>query len=243
MKIKFASTSANDENVTFIDVHTEVGETIKKGDIVTIELRDGSSRNTEVVKLKPFRFGDPEPESIEEDNDGQIVVLGIPSNQVRTIYDAEENYAEENYFEKYFCLTPYKELLSGDASIHDFVGEKETVPDKVIAYLKTTKPYMMSPGIYEHPFKEGKELLGPYWYTDGEKYFWDRDTWKYVVKYGLKLPKDFIDYVMSEKGTEFLKKFDTETNSWSNEINKMKEMPNTLCLLPDDAGDEALEDF
>lgn len=65
-------------------------------------------------------------------------------------------------------LTPYKELKFGELSIYDFVQEGYTVPKKVIACLQTKKPYIMSPGIYNHPFKEGKSLLGPYLYTDGK---------------------------------------------------------------------------
>lgn len=100
---------------------------------------------------------------------------------------------------------------------------------------------MMSPGIYKHPFKD-MELLGPYYYTDGE-YCWDRDTWKYVVKYHVTLPQEFIDKVMSDRGTEFLELFYKSDESWGKEIGKLKERPNTVCLLPEDAGDSSLEDF
>ena len=139
-------------------------------------------------------------------------------------------------------LTPYKELHDGKESIRDHVKEGYTVPDKVIEYLKTTTPFVMSPGIYEHPFKPGVRLLGPYWFTDG-KYYWDRDTWKYVVKYGLVLPDDFIDHVMSEEGTAFLRKCKAEDESWSNVIKEWKEQPDSLCLIPDNIGDKKLKDF
>ncbi len=46
-------------------------------------------------------------------------------------------------------------------------------------------------------------MPGPYLYTDDD-HCWDSNTWKYVLKYGLQLSQEFIDYVMSEKGTKFL---------------------------------------
>lgn len=139
-------------------------------------------------------------------------------------------------------LTPYKELHDGEKSIRDHVKEGYTVPKKVIEYLQTTTPFVMSPGIYEHPFKPGVRLLCPDWFTDG-KYYWDRDTWKYVVKYGLVLPEDFIDHVMSEEGTAFLRKCSAEAESWSSVIKEWKEQPDSLCLIPDNIGDKELKDF
>lgn len=72
-------------------------------------------------------------------------------------------------------ITPYKELHLGKLSIYDFVDKNasEKISCQVIEYLQTQKPYVMSPGIYEHPFKKGQRLLGTYCYTDG-KYSWDR---------------------------------------------------------------------
>ena len=79
-------------------------------------------------------------------------------------------------------------------------------------------------------------------YTDG-KYYWDRDTWKYVIKYGLKLPADFVEHVMSPEGEAFLKGFAARNDSWQDWIQEMKQEKNTLCLLPEDAGDIPLEEF
>ncbi|MBR4621911.1 MAG: hypothetical protein IKO44_00090 [Ruminococcus sp.] len=138
-------------------------------------------------------------------------------------------------------IMPFKEIKGGTESIFDNIDPDFVVPKKVIAYLMTTKPYMMCMGIYKHPFKEMK-LLGPYWYCDGE-YYWDRDAWKYVVKYHVKLPEEFIAKVMSDEGTEFLEKCSNSDESWTKEIDKLKGRPNTLCLLPDDAGDLKLDDF
>ena len=106
---------------------------------------------------------------------------------------------------------PYKEIKGGEESIYDHVDETFAVPQKVIAYLQTTQPHVVCLGMYKHPFKE-MELSGPYWYNDGE-YCWDRDTWKYVLKYHVTLPQDFIDKVMSEKGTAFLDKCAGSDNS------------------------------
>ena len=139
-------------------------------------------------------------------------------------------------------LTPYKELHGGNESIHNHVQPGYTVPDKVIAYLRTTNPLLMSPGVYDHPFKPGKRLLGPYSYTDG-KYFWDRDTWKYVVKYGLVLPQDFIDHVMSDEGTAFIEKCIDESDSWCEVIKGWKKRQGFICFLPENAGDTSLENF
>ena len=100
----------------------------------------------------------------------------------------------------------------------------------------------MSPGIYEHPFKPGYRLLGPYQYTD-DKFSWDRDTWKYVVKYGLTLPQEFIDHVLSPAGIQFLEEFRRTTPSWEGVICSWKDQAGTLCLLPDNAGNEDLENF
>ncbi len=142
------------------------------------------------------------------------------------------------------CLTPYRELMGGkDKSIYDFVQEDYSVPDKVIAYLKTTKPYVMCPGVYKHPFKDHKNLLGPYFCWDGKKYYWDRDTWKYVVKYGLTLPQEFIDYVMSDEGTEYLEEFGRDNHSWGKVIENWKADSSALVMLPTDAGDIELDDF
>ena len=140
------------------------------------------------------------------------------------------------------CVSPYIELLFGSESIHDHVQDGFSVPERVIAYLRTTQPYLMSPGVYEHPFKPGIRLLGPYLYTDG-KYYWDRDTWKYVVKYHVTLPQDFIDHVMSDEGKAYIEKFGVQPASWTGIIENWKEQKNTLCLLPTDAGDISLEDF
>ena len=72
-----------------------------------------------------------------------------------------------------------------------------------------------------HPFKEGKCLLGPYQYGDG-KYAWHRDTWKYVVKYHLTLPEEFIEHVMSDAGTQFIEKVCCKADSWYQEVEALE---------------------
>ena len=64
-----------------------------------------------------------------------------------------------------------------------------------------------------------------------------------MVKYGLVLPPEFIDHVMSDDGTRFLKQFSENNRSWSSTIGLWKESEDGLCLLPDNAGDIDLEDF
>lgn len=81
------------------------------------------------------------------------------------------------------CLTPFKELHQGDEDIYDWVerekgGHSSGQGD---CLFETTEPDVMCPGIYDHPFNPGIELLGQYCYTDGH-YRWNRDTWKYVTK-------------------------------------------------------------
>ena len=140
------------------------------------------------------------------------------------------------------CLTPFKELCQGRKSIYDYIDPEYEVPEKVVLYLKTTKPYLMSPGIYSHPFKPEEKLLGPYLYTDGH-YSWDRDTWKYVVKYGLKLPQDFIDHVMTDEGTEFIKEQMKSNDSWSSTIQGWEEKDGFRSFLPKDTDDNDISEF
>lgn len=65
-----------------------------------------------------------------------------------------------------------------------------------------------------------------------------------MVKYHVTLPQEFIDHVMSDEGTEFLKQCELDGNSWSGRIKDWKNSEeNGLCLLSDDAGDMGLEDF
>lgn len=138
-------------------------------------------------------------------------------------------------------IMPYKEINGGEESIYDHINESSTVPQKVIAYLQTTKPYLVCMGLYKHPFKD-MQLCGPYWYTDGE-YFWDRDAWKYVIKYHVVLPQEFIDKVMSDEGTAFLEKCAEDDESWMKRVKEWKENANVLCLMPENAGDYSLDDF
>ena len=100
----------------------------------------------------------------------------------------------------------------------------------------------MSPGVYEHPFQPGKRLVGPYTYTDGQ-YYWDRDTWKYVLKYHVTLPQEFIDHVMSEEGIAFMKWCADHSDSWIKTIENWKTNQDMICFLPDDAGNKELEVF
>lgn len=140
------------------------------------------------------------------------------------------------------CLTPFEELHQGDESIYDWVEEGYTVPAKVIAYLKTAEPYVMSPGVYDHPFKPGMKLLGPYCYAD-DHYWWDRDAWKYVTKYHVRLPQEFVNYVMSGAGDEFLQEHAPQADSWFQNIEDSYGDTPHVNLLPEDAGDVGIEEF
>ncbi len=138
---------------------------------------------------------------------------------------------DDNYL---INLTPYEELEQGDKSMNDSVDDTFEIPDKVLLYLQGGKEYVMSPGIYMHPFRPEMHLAGPYIYTDG-KYIWDRDTWKYVKKYHLRLPDEFIEYVMAKDVDEFI----NERESWNDKF-KAK---GAISFIPEDDGDVNLEDF
>ena len=63
------------------------------------------------------------------------------------------------------------------------------------------------------------------------------------MKYGLKLPQEFIDHVMSEAGTRFIESYIEKDESWSTSIREWKKEQGAACFLPDDAGDVELEKF
>ena len=238
------------------------GEELSLNDIISIEMMDDTFLEREVLLINPNLAGDyytiseKTRKKVESGEYGvskdptsrikgpciaDIAVTDVPYHEVKTDRNiANKKFVEE--VEKKTCLSPFRELHFGDKSIHDYVQEGYSVPEKVIVYLRTTKPFMMCPGIYEHPFKPGKKLLGPYYYTDGI-HFWDRDLWKYVLKYHVTLPDEFVEYVMSGAGDAFLESFYKNPDSWTNVIRNMKKQEKGICLLPDDAGEIDLSDF
>ena len=140
-------------------------------------------------------------------------------------------------------VMPFKEIKGGDRSIYDHIEEGYTVPEKVIRYLQIKKPDVVCMGLYEHPFKPGLTLCGPYLYSDG-KYTWDRDAWKYVVKYHVTLPQDFIDYVMSDEGTRFMdENGGYGSDSFYNTIETLYDGKPHINGMPKDAGDLPLDEF
>ena len=248
--------------VLHLYVKLEADETVKVGDMISIEMMDDSFMETEVKMIAPKYAGDYawitkyaadkvksgeygmselRTMSITGPCNTDLVVLDVPYHEVKTDEEINARKAIEE-MRRRTCLSPFKELHFGDKSIHDFVQEGYTVPERVITYLRTTDPYIMCPGIYEHPFKPGKRLLGPYTYTDG-KYYWDRDLWKYVLKYHVTLPQEFIDHVMSDEGKAYIEQFADSSESWSDTLKGWKKQEGMLCLLPDNAGDIELDDF
>ncbi len=242
-------------------IRLEENERLAVGDTIVIPMMDGFTLEREIMVLPPKYAGDyaavskktaqkvasgewgtskepvlaidgPEPHC-------DAVVIHVPYHEVRV----EENIRVREFVEerrRKACLTPFKELRLGSESIYDWVEEGYTVPTKVIAYLKITEPGIMSPGIYEHPSKPGERLLGPYCYTDGH-YWWDRDTWKYVTRHHVRLPQEFVDYVMSGAGDEFAREHIPWARSWFQHIEDGYGDTSRINLLPDDAGD--IEDF
>ena len=49
--------------------------------------------------------------------------------------------------------------------------------------------------------------------------------------------------MMSEEGTAFLEKCAKSDESWIKRIKELKESPDILCLMPENAGDYSLDDF
>ena len=247
MEILFAATPSSEKDISLLTIKADKDEIIRSGQMLQILLIDQSITERKIVSMKKWSEKEgtgrgywKDTDHIEDGESAEVTVENLQSNTVMT--KSMPGYETRKKWAQMICLTPYKELSNGSESIHGHVHEGYTVPEKVIAYLRTTKPFMMCPGIYDHPFKAGLKLSGPYLYTD-DTYYWDRDTWKYVVKYGLELPQEFIDNVMSEDGTRFIEQQTEAGESWSAEIKKMKEKKGSMCLLPDDAGDIKLEDF
>ena len=253
----------SDDEVLNLRIRLEENERLAVGDTIVIPMMDGSTLEREIMILSPKYAGDyaavskktaqkvasgewgtsKEPVLAIDGPDPHCdaVVMHVPYHEVRL----EENIRAREFVEerrRKACLTPFKELRLGSESIYDWVEEGYTVPTKVIAYLKITEPDIMSPGIYEHPFKPGMRLLGPYCYTDGH-YWWDRDTWKYVTKYHVRLPQEFVDYVMSGAGDEFAREHIPWARSWVQHIEDSYGDTPRNNLLPDDAGDINIEDF
>lgn len=265
MKIIYVAGSPYEDyegQVINLTVKLEDEDVISVGDKISIEMMDDSFQEAEVKIINPKLAGDyawvsnktadrvksgeygmskKRVMTVNGPCNAEIVVLDVPYHEIKTEDEIRARRMIEVRRQK-ICLTPFKELQIGRESIYDYVQEGYAVPDKVIAYLRTTQPYWMSPGIYGHPFKPGKRLLGPYTYTDG-KYYWDRDTWKYVVKYHVILPQEFIDYVMSDEGTAFIEQFIDRSDSWSEAVKRWKKEKGFVCLLPDSAGEIELKDF
>lgn len=247
MEFSNAATLADAREQVVISIRLEAGESLAVGDEINIEMIDETHIIRKILSIRQWHLLENSKrgkwitvDSIEGNCCGEVTVEHVPSGRIQTT--SMPSHKERKRLRSMICLTPYKEIHGGKLSIYDFVEVGYTVPDKVIAYLKTTKPFVMSPGIYDHPFIKGKRLLGPYKYTD-DIYYWDRDTWKYVVKYGLKLEEKFIDHVMSDEGTKFIEEYIDNSESWSNTIKQWKKDGGFLCFLPDDAGNNELEEF
>ena len=245
MEITFSAVSAYDDSHYILTIKTEEGETIRVGQKIEVQLVDESFIECEIATMRKWnpnyskkRGKWIDVDSVSNGESCEVDVYGLKGVVQTTSMPSPE---ERRRLAAMINVMPYKEIDGGEESIYDHIDENYVVPEKVIAYLKTTQPHAVCMGIYKHPFKD-QDLLGPYWYTDGE-YYWDRDAWKYVVKYHVTLPQAFVDKVMSEEGTAFLEKCMESDESWAKNIQSLKARPNTLCLMPDDAGDIDLEDF
>lgn len=246
MIITFTSVDSLDENHHILSVEAEKGETIRVGQKVSIMMIDETYEEHVIASIQVGKLNQSKRRwkwmNVESISDGEAAEVSIYGIRGKVWATCMPTPAEMRRLDAMINIMPYKELHGGDESIYDHVGESFTVPDKVILYLQTKQPHMACPGIYPHPFKPEMQLLGPYFYTDDE-YYWDRDAWKYVVKYHVTLPQKFIDKVMSDEGTAFLEKCAESNDSWTARIREWKDRKDLLCLLPEDAGDHSLEDF
>ncbi len=245
MEITFASVSAYDNSHHILTIKAGEGETICVGQKISIVLTDKTFVEHEIAAMRKWELKPNakrgkwvDVEMIANGQSCEADVYGIEGNVQTTSMLSP---AEMRHLAAMVNVMPYKEINGGEESIYDHIDENFVVSEKVIAYLQTTQPYLVCMGLYKHPFKD-MQLCGPYWYTDGE-YYWDRDAWKYVIKYHVTLPQNFIDKVMSDEGTAFLKKCAESGESWSEKIKEQKECPNTTCLMPENSGDYSLDDF
>lgn len=246
MIVTCASVDSRDKTHHLLSIEAEKGETIRVGQPVSIMMIDETYEEHVISSIRVGKLNQSNRrwewgnvESISDGEHGEASIYGIQGNVWATCMPTP---AEMRRLDAMINITPFKELKTGKESIFDHVDESFTVPDKVILYLQTKQPHLACPGIYHHPFKPDMELLGPYMYTDGE-YYWDRDAWKYVVKYHVTLPQKFIDKVMSDVGTAFLEKCAESDDSWSKRIREWKNGKGVLCFLPSNAGDVPLEKF
>lgn len=119
-------------------------------------------------------------------------------------------------------LSPYIELGPGPYSIYDYVDPNFVVDDQVITYLKVGHCGLVCLGVYKHPFKPDKTMLGPYTFDDGDKYNWDSNLWEYVTKYHVTLPKEFIEHAMSVNGLKFIVENIDDSSLFSEAVKKYK---------------------
>lgn len=208
MEITCAAVSAYDNSHHILTIKAGEGETIRVGQKISIMLMSETFVEHEIASMRKWELKPDakrgkwiEVESVSDGQSCEADVYGIEGHVQTTSMPLP---AEIRRLAAMVNVMPYKEINGGEESIYDHVDENFTVPEKVIAYLQTTQPHLVCMGFYKHPFKD-MQLCGPYWYTDGE-YYWDRDAWKYVIKYHVTLPKQFIDKVMSDEGTVFLEK-------------------------------------
>lgn len=241
-----------------LHVALEEDEVVRLGETIRIEMMDDSFLEAEVKIISPKLAGDYAcvcRKIADEVRAGtcakskdtvtkavgpcvtNFVVTDVPYHEVKTDGEIEARKRAEEH-RKMICLTPYKELQTGDESIHDHVRDGYSVFRRVITYLRIAPAYCVAPGIYEHPFRPEKELRGPCLYTDGT-YYWDSDAWKYAVKYHVALPQAFIDHVMSPEGTALFEQFLEQSDNEPDAIEAWRENPDALT----DAEKAELESF
>ncbi len=174
------------------------------------------------------------------DKETQKEIEAQVEQEVAAEYFDNYGYKNPENGNEIISITPYFELSQGKRSIKEAVNSGFSVPEKVIEYLKIRVPFVMTPGLYKHPFKD-KNLLGPYVFTDG-KYCWDRDTWKYILKYHVTVPNEFVEHVMSDEGTRFMEEQKGNTQSAASSFLEVFG-EDSVIFIPENTGDDSLEDF
>lgn len=163
----------NEGEVLNLHIRLDEGDVLTEGGNIRIEMMDDSVIEREVKIINPKWAGDyaavceeakqwkQSGETLKEikgPGEWDIVVMHVPYHEVKTEEEIKNRAAMEKFLGELnskVCISPFKELGAGEKSIHDFVKDGYSVPDKVIAYLQTTNSYTMCLGIYEHPFKPG----------------------------------------------------------------------------------------
>ncbi len=117
MEIAFAATPSTEEENTILSVKIDEGETIRVGQMISIELVDGTFAKREIVSMSVWfkpegkRGYYKEANHIEGLGSAEIKVEHLKSNTVQTtsMFSRETR----RRWSEMICITPYMELKGG----------------------------------------------------------------------------------------------------------------------------------